>query len=385
VELTKEEEAALKGEKGETLQLAYRILVATGEATDAEKLVPIKWAHVSGVNYNTIGDAGEEFLSNLSKNAKVKVKTTVNPMGYDIDNVSNYNLDEQFIKKQESIRQSYEKMGVTPSFSCIPYEIFDIPKNGTQVSFAETNAAIYVNSISHLKTNKESAFSALASALTGKSPYSDLRKDLDSPNLTIRMKLENPNELDFGMLGFFAGKIADNSVRISGVNNMDKRSCKSLCGGMGTSGRCGKFILEKEDGHSEKVDFDKKEMQTVYDELNTTESSDLITLGSPQLGLEELSELSMMLKGKSFQKRCMIFCPRSIQNQARKLGYIKELERAGCEILSDCCTCLTPLIDKKDVDGVTTNSIKGAYYLKNSNGVDVNLKSISKIIQEETK
>jgi hypothetical protein len=154
---------------------------------------------------------------------------------------------------------------------------------------------------------------------------------------------------------------------------------------MGTSGLCGKFILEKEDNHSEKVDFDKKEMQKVYDELNTTDSSDLITLGSPQLGLEELSDLSKMLKGKSFQKRCMIFCPRSIQNQARNLGYIRELEHAGCEILSDCCTCLTPLIDKKDVDGVTTNSIKGAYYLKNSNGVDVNLKSLSKIIQEETK
>jgi len=385
LELTKEEEAALKGERGETLQLAYRILVATGEATDAEKLIPIEWAHVSGVNYNTIGDAGEEFLSNLSKNAKVKVKTTVNPMGYDIDNVSNYNLDDEFIKKQESIRNSYEKMDVTPSFSCIPYEIFDIPKNGTQVSFAETNAAIYVNSINHLKTNKESAFSALASALTGKSPYSDLRKNLDLPNLTIRMKLENPNELDLGMLGFFAGKIADSSVRISGVNKMDRRSCKSLCGGMGTSGRCGKFILEKEDNHSEKVDFDKREIQKVYDELNTTDSSDLITLGSPQLGLEELSDLSMMLKGKSFKKRCMIFCPRAIQNQARKLGYTRELEHAGCEILSDCCTCLTPLIDKKDVDGVTTNSIKGAYYLKNSNGVDVNLKSLSKIIQEETK
>ncbi|MDG7053721.1 MAG: DUF521 domain-containing protein, partial [Nitrososphaerota archaeon] len=103
MELTKEEEASLKGENGESLQLAYRILVATGEATDAEKLVPIEWAHVSGVNYNTIGDAGEEFLSNLSKDAKVKVKTTVNPMGYDIDNVSNYNLDEEFIKNKEKI------------------------------------------------------------------------------------------------------------------------------------------------------------------------------------------------------------------------------------------------------------------------------------------
>ncbi len=92
-----------------------------------------------------------------------------------------------------------------------------------------------------------------------------------------------------------------------------------------------------------------------------------------------------MLKGKSFKKRCMVFCPRSIQNQAKKLGYTGELERAGCEILSDCCTCLTPLIDKENVDGVTTNSIKGAYYLKNSNGVDVNLKPLSKIIQEETK
>ncbi len=385
MELTKEEEASLRGENGEALQLAYRILVATGEATDAEKLIPIEWAHVSGVNYNTIGDAGEEFLSSLSKDAKVKVKTTINPMGYDIDNVSKYNLDDEFIKKQESIRDSYNKMGVTPSFSCIPYEIFDLPKNDTQVSFAETNAAIFVNSISHLKTNKESAFSALASALTGKSPYSDLRKDQESPNLTIRMKLDNPNELELGMLGFFAGKVADSSVRISGVNKMDRRSCKSLCGGMGTSGRCGKFILDDDDDGSEKVDFDKKEMQQVYDELNTTDSSDLITLGSPQLGLEELSDLSSMLKGKSFKKRCMVFCPRAIQDQAKKLGYTGELERAGCEILSDCCTCLTPLIDKKNVDGVTTNSIKGAYYLKNSNGVDVNLKPLSKIIQEETK
>jgi len=385
LELTKEEEASLKGENGETLELAYRILVATGEATDAEKLIPIEWAHVSGVNYNTIGDAGEEFLSNLSKDAKVKVKTTVNPMGYDIDTVSKYNLDDVFIKKQESIRDSYNKMGVTPSFSCIPYEIFDLPKNNTQVSFAETNAAIYANSIGHLKTNKESAFSALASAITGKSPYSDLRKDQESPNLTIRMKLDNPNELELGMLGYYAGKVAGSSVRISGVNKMDRRSCKSLCGGMGTSGLCGKFILDDDDDGSEKVDFDKKEMQQVYDELNTTDSSDLITLGSPQLGLEELSDLSSMLKGKSFKKRCMVFCPRAIQNQAKKLGYTEELEHAGCEILSDCCTCLTPLIDKENVDGVTTNSIKGAYYLKNSNGVNVNLKPLSKIIQEETK
>jgi predicted aconitase len=384
MELTREEESALKGEQGEIMEMAYRILLATGEATDAEKLIPIKWAHLSGVNYNTIGDAGEEFLRSISQEAKVKVKTSLNPMGFDIDSVSNYNLDENFISKQLSIKESYEKMGVIPSFSCIPYEIFDIPEGGTQVSFAESNAAIHANSFDNLKTNKESAFSALASALTGKSPYSSLRKD-DHSKLTIRMKVENPDELTYGMLGFFAGKVGNESVNISGVGQMDTRSCKSLCGGMGTSGTCAKFNFNEEDPESEIVDFDEAEMKKVYDQLNTSEKGDLITLGSPQLGLEEISDLAVKLKGRSFKKRCMIFCPRAIKEQATKLGHTKELERAGCEILSDCCTCLTPLINKDDVDAVTTNSIKGAYYLKNSNGVDVNLKSLSKIIEDETK
>jgi len=384
LELTKDEESALKGEHGETMQMAYRILVATGEATDAEKLIPIEWTHLSGVNYNTIGDAGEELLSGISKDARVKVKTTLNPMGFDIDNVSNYGLDENFISKQLSIKNSYETMGVIPSFSCIPYEIFDIPKDGTQVAFAESNAAIHANSYDNLKTNKESAFSALASALTGKSPYSSLRKE-DKPNITINMKIKNPNELSYGMLGFFAGKVGDTSVNISGLSEMDNRQCKAMCGGMGTSGTCAKFIFGDGDSDCEKIDFDEKELQNVHDELNTAENGDIITLGSPQLGLEEITELTEKLKGRSFKKRCMVFTPRTVKVQMQKLGYTNELERAGCEILSDCCTCLTPLINKDNVDTVTTNSIKGAFYLKNSNGVGVNLKPLSQIIEDETK
>jgi len=384
LDLTKDEDAALKGEQGETLALAYRVLVAVGEATNADRLLPVEWAHLSGINYNTIGDAGEEFLAKLSKDAKFKIKTTVNPMGFDFDTVAKYDLNDEFITKQKSIKNSYEKMGAIPSFSCIPYEIFDLPKNGTHVSFAESNAAIYANSISKLKTNKEGAFSALASALTGKSPFSDLRKDeTRNPNLTIRMKADKKDELAFGLLGYYAGKVAGSSVAISGVSELDRRSCKSLCAGMGTSGACGMFTLG--DAKGETIDFDKKEMQKTHDELNTADSGDIITLGSPQLGLDEISDLTGILKGRSFKKRCMVFCPRAIQEQTRKFGYAKEIERAGGEILYDCCICLTPLIDKKNVDGVITNSVKGAYYLRTSNGVDVNLKSLSQIVEEETK
>jgi len=384
LELTKEEESALDGKQGETLALAYRTLVAIGEASDSDRLIPIEWAHLSGVNYNTIGDAGRDFLSHLSQDAKFKVKTTVNPMGFDFDSVTRYNLDDNFIENQRSIKNSYEKMGAIPSYSCIPYEIFDVPKQGTQVSFAESNAAIYANSFSGLVTNKEGAFSALASALTGKSPCSDLRDDKTrKPNLTIRMKVESPDELTYGMLGYFAGKVAGSSVALSGVNGLDRRSCKSLCAGMGTSGACGMFTFGEEEG--EKIDFDKKEMQKIHDELNTSESGDLITLGSPQLGLDEIGDLAAMLKGRSFKKRCMIFCPSAIKGQMLDLGYRKEIEHAGGEFLFDCCTCLSPLVDNKEVDSVTTNSVKGAYYLRTSNKVDVNLKSLKKIVEEETK
>ncbi len=376
MELTREEDAALRGERGDIMEQAYRILVATGEATDAERLAEIKWAHLSGVNYNTIGDAGEQFLSEFSQNARVKVQTTLNPMGYDIDTVSGYGISDAFIEKQESIRQSYARMGVMPTFSCIPYEILDAPA-GTRVAFAESNAAVYANSVSGLETNKESAFSALASAVTGKSPYSE-PDEAEPPE--IRMAVQEPDELAFGLLGFFAGKNADQSVAVSGVKSMDRRNCKSLCGGIGTSGTCSRFVL----GHGrEKIDFGEEEMASVRDELSDADSGDIITLGSPQLGFGEMSDLAAMLKGRRFKKRCMVFCPRAVQEQARKAGHVQELERAGCEILSDCCTCLTPLIDKDATDAVTTNSVKGAYYLKNASGVGVNLKPLSDIIRDE--
>ena len=66
--------------------------------------------------------------------------------------------------------------------------------------------------------------------------------------MTIRMKMDNPSELDFGMLGFFAGKVGDTSVNISGVSKPNRRGCKALCGGMGTSGTCAKFqFVDTED------------------------------------------------------------------------------------------------------------------------------------------
>jgi len=381
LQLTSDEEKALKGEYGEALATAYRILLAIGQATEAKKLVPIKWAHVSGVNYNTIGDSGVEFLEKLSRDGKVAVNTTINPMGFDPNKVNSLKLSKEFVAKQNRIVSAYERIGVTRSFTCIPYEVFDLPSKGTDVSFAESNAAIYANSIVGLRTNKESGLSALASSLTGKAPYSELRvEELRKPNKCIKINHDLGDEVDYGLLGYFAGKVSNNSVAFSGIKDLSKRNAKSLSAALGTSGSCGMFTHGKA---AETLDFGMEEAKKVRDELNTSEKGDVIALGSPQLGVDDLSLLANMIQGKKFGKRCLIFCARAAYESARKLGCTETIEKAGGEMLCDCCTCLTPLIDRNEVDAVITNSIKGAYYLNNSNKVGVCLKSLKEIVKEE--
>jgi predicted aconitase len=362
--------------------LAYRILLAIGEATDAERLTPVKWAHVSGVNYNTIGDAGLRFLEKFASEARTVINTTINPMGFDRSKPGN--ISSSFREKQTRIVSAYEKMGVQPSFTCTPYEVFEIPERGSAVSFAESNAAVFANSIQGLRTNKESALSALASSVTGKAPLSDLRaRGSTPPRKAIKVDFELGSELDFGLLGYFAGKsVKESAVSLNGVKRPSTVEAKALAGGMGTSGTCGMFTLNED--ATETITFGKEEAAITRDELNTADDGDIITLGSPQFGLGELDLLSNLVGDKKFTKRCMIFCSQAIHAQAKKIGIAGTLEAAGAELMCDSCTCLTPYITKEEYDSVIANSVKGAYYLNNSNKVKVALKDIKTIAKEYT-
>lgn len=384
--LTREEEKGLSGEYGEGLSIAYRILVAIGEATNAEKLVPINWAHVSGVNYNTIGDSGLEFLKKIGTDGKVSVTTSLNPMGFDRDNRPD--LSTEFIEKQMEIVQAYDKLEVTPTFSCIPYELMPLPSEGTQVSFAESNAAVLANSYLDLKTNKESALSALASAITGKAPYSDLRIDENrNPKIEIINEMELENELDYGLLGYFAGKTIQKSCTgICNVsNNLEISKLKSLAAGIGTSGSCGMFKIQESDRSIEKIKYDKVEMRKTKDELNTADDGQLITFGSPQLGMDEIGQLHTLLQNRKFTKPCKVFCPKTVYCKAKNMGLTESLEKCGVNFISDACTCLTPLITRQNYDSIITNSVKASYYMKTSNKISVALMSTKDIIRKYTK
>jgi predicted aconitase len=382
LELTKSEEKILAGSEGEIYASAYRVLLAIGQATEAEKLVPIEWAHVSGVNYNTIGDAGVDFLQEVSNGVRFRVKTTINPMGYDRSKANT--LSQNFLSRQTQIVKSYKKMGAIQSFSCTPYEIFQLPKKGTSVSFAESSAAVFSNSFLGLMTNKESALSALASAITGKSPYSDLRIEKSrTPKVALKCRgIDINTETDYGLLGYIAGKIAKEScIAFSDLESeMEMMPAKAISSGLGTSGSCGMFTSDDQPV-SESVGIDQEEMSKAKDELNSEEDGDLILFGSPQLGLSELTYLHDLLGGRKFNKKCMIFCSRYVHDQARKIGLASKIESSGAEFMSDSCMCLSPLVTRDNTDSIITNSVKGAYYMKSSNRVGVALKDMKTIVR----
>ena len=384
VHLTREEEDALDEKHGQAVSIAYKILLSIGKATNAEKLIPVDWVHLSGVNYNTIGDAGVKFLTKNSEEMRFLVPTTINPMGYDSHKQNN--LSNNFKRQQMEIVNAYKKMGSIPSFSCIPYELFQLPDRGHNVSFAESNAAVMANSVLGLHTNKESSLSALASAVTGKAPYSDLRiSSIRDPKIKIKIETELNTELDYGILGYFSGKSVKESCVSFGpeISNIDIYKTKSLAAALGTSGVCGMFSNKEINGDN--ISFGKEEEKSVMDELNTTESGDVIALGSPQLGTDELELLSNMIDGKKFSKKCMIFCPRSLYDKASNSGIAQRLENAGASLICDACTCLSPLLTHEEYDGVITNSVKGAHYLNKSSGVAVCLTDLRSIIRKYTR
>ena len=94
--LTKEEEKMLNGEEGHAVKKSMEILVALGDIYGAEKLINIDSVQVAGVSYHNLGDAGLEFLDELAKDGKVKILTTLNPAGMDLENWKKLGISKEF-------------------------------------------------------------------------------------------------------------------------------------------------------------------------------------------------------------------------------------------------------------------------------------------------
>lgn len=347
--LTSQEERVLAGEEGYGTQKAMELLVALGDIYGAEKLIPIRSAQISGASYKTIGDAGIRFLEDFSEHARVSVRASLNPLGFDLRRWRAMGVSEEFRAKQARIVAAYRRLGVEPLYTCTPYLAGNRPRRGHHVAWAESSATVFANSVLGAMTNREGGPSALAAAIIGKTPEYGLH--LHSERVPrVRIEFE---ELPHGLVplaGYTVGKIAGNRIPyVTGVR-MTVDEHKAFGAAMAATGAVSMYVYSEHGAKKsldtstieETISVPLSELRECADSLKGDDDWDLVAFGCPHCSANEIRRMASYLKRKRPARRSDVwFCTsRTVYSSCRR--EIAILRRFG-KVLCDTCMVVAPI------------------------------------------
>jgi len=366
----------LDGEEGYAVKKSMEILVALGNIYGAEKLIDVASVQVAGVSYHNLGDAGLEFLNDLAKDGKVKVLTTLNHAGMDLEDWRKLGIDEEFARKQNLVIEAFSKMGIIISCTCTPYLIGNLPRYGEHIAWSESSAVTFANSVIGAKTNREGGPSALAAAFVGKTPCYGLHLDENRvPDTHVEVNAKLSKFSDWGALGYCIGKRVQSQIPyITGIKNANVDELKSFCASVVTFGSKPLFYMKYITPASEnvlppkeKITIDNRDIREAYDAINDeTEDIDFVCIGCPHASIKEIAQIADLLKGKkiSSETEFWVATSRPAKQLADKRGYTKIIETAGGKFACDTCMAVAPL--KGRFRAIATTSAKGCYYSRHN-------------------
>jgi hypothetical protein len=388
VYLTPEEERILAGEYGEGMRKAMEILVAIGKIYDAERLIPISSAQISGVSYHNIGDAGLEFLWDFSRGARVRVKATLNPGGVDLGKWREMKIDREFMEKQGEVIKIFMSMGVEPTLTCTPYLVGNLPKKGEHIAWSESSAVAYANSVLGAYTNRESGISALAAAIIGKTPMYGLHlKENRRPEVRVVLKTELNYRSDYSVLGYAIASKAGHSIPyIEGMGKADLEALKLFAASIATYAGAAIFHIKGVTAEwmdfeppGETIEITSRDLEEGYEYLRDEfREVDMVWIGCPHTSLKELEEIAGLLKDKEVAAELWITTSRQVKRMAEELGYIETIEKSGAKVIIDTCVAVAPLLGKFKT--LVTNSAKAFYYSRGVNRFRVKVANLEKCI-----
>ena len=346
---------------------SLRILETVARISEAERLVPIASAHVSGASYKLIGDAGLDFLEDFARDAKVAVPTTVNPLGTDLAQWRDLGVPPEFAEKQGRIARAYVAMGVQPIFSCTPYLLGVRPKFGDHLAWAESNAVCFANSVLGARSNRESGPSALAAAVVGATPDYGLHTDRARLPTVVVTADTKPRGIDYSLIGLVAGEQVGDGLPFFRGFRGNETDLKWLGAALASSGSCAMFHLEGVTPETRKVRVrGMKSLRITRADLTAAKrahtdgtEAEMIGLGSPQLSAEELKEVARKVERRPPRIPVWVFTSRIVRDANPEA--VAALERNGGRVLAD--TCLEVTLLEHRFGTVATPSGKGAYYL----------------------
>ena len=394
--LTREEEKMYGGEEGLAVEKCMEILVALGDIYGAEKLVPITSAQISGVSYKTIGDAGLEFLEDLSIDAHVRVPSTLNPAGVDLQIWRELGFSEEFTKKQLAIVDAYRKMGVSTTCTCTPYLVGNIPTLGSHIAWSESSAVCYANSVLGARTNREGGPGALSAAICGRTAmYGYHLNEGRHPNLLVELETSVKGS-DFGAVGYLVGNTVGGGIPYFKFKNTPSTDqLKWLGAALASSGAVALYHVENTTPESkwalkvikeekiEKLSINRANIDETKIKLSTTdEKPDLICVGCPHASLEEIKRVAEIVAGRRLENMLWVCTSISVKASSDRMGYTKIIETAGGKMVCDTCMVVAP-IEELDYKVVGVDSAKAANYVPNMCGLEVVYNDLENLIIEK--
>ena len=377
MQLTKQEQRMLNGEEGYAVRKSMEILVALGDIFGAESLIKVGSVQVAGVSYHNLGDAGLEFLNELAKDGKVRVLTTLNPAGMDLENWKALGISEDFAAKQNLVIDAFTRMGILISCTCTPYLIGNLPRYGEHIAWSESSAVTFANSVIGAKTNREGGPSALAAAFVGKTPCYGLHLDENRvPDVHVKVNANLAKLSDWGALGYAIGKKAENKIAyITGIKEADLDELKSFCASVVTYGAKPLFYMrgitpaaETVQAPKDTISIEQGDLKNAYDNINDQVNDiDFVCVGCPHCSIKEIAEIAKLLEGKKVTEKTELWVAtsRTAKQLADKRGYTAVIEAAGGKFACDTCMAVAPL--KGRFKALATTSAKGCFYSRQNN------------------
>ena len=229
MQLTAEQQKILNGEQGETMAKVMKTLVMYGEAFEAEKMVPVTGTHnhlVTSFGLKMMSPVYELMDKLLAAGLKSGQTFSVDPRPLDGNVPANFLQKIVFEKfmysKQDFYEEQLKKLGLMNenAFTCTCYmdQVGNKPRKGDVLSWAESSAVVYANSVLGARCNRNSGIMDIMGSIVGYVPYFGLLTD-EGRKATWVVRINTKKKPEAQLLGSAIGmKVMEDVPYIVGLD-----------------------------------------------------------------------------------------------------------------------------------------------------------------------
>jgi len=392
--LTPEQQAILDGSKGETMAKVMKTLVMYGETFGADKLVPVtsEYNHlVTSFGLKMMTPVFELMQKLIDSGCVSGQKFSVDPRPVDknvpANVLQNFIFDHFMYSTQESYEKQLKELGLMndDAFTCACYldQVGNRPKKGEVLSWAESSAVVYANSVLGARCNRNSGIMDIMGSIAGYIPHFGLLTD-EGRKATWIVKVECEKKPEAQLLGSAIGmKVMEDVPYITGMTKwlgteLDDNACaylKDFGAATASNGAVGLYHMDgltpeaKEQGESliaanaKVYVIDDAELQRVKDSYpviwkNKDAKPKLCFIGCPHLSMQQLIDWTVKVeKGLKAEGKRKVVIPTvfttapAVKKEFEKTEYAARLKETGV-ILSYICPLMymnNPLAGKMPV------------------------------------